>query len=313
MLLPLLFTLVGLFLVVKGADWFLDGAKGIASKLGLSPALTGLVLTSFGTSLPELIVAVLASLKGNSSIVLGDVLGSNITNLSLALGLALLITPITLNWKNVWKEIPLQVAITAVFLFLSMDMVINLWDGLVILTFFMFFVAYVIEDFVFSNHHYNETKEFSAKAILMFLLGLLMLYFGGELLVNNIIKLAKDLHISTFVLSSILVAIGTSLPEIAVSVISALRGEKAISFGTIIGSNIFNLGFILAISSLIHPILVNNPLVPYTVLLIVFASLLLFTASLLNNYRIGKAVGIGLILIYSLFLYLLNSLGVILH
>lgn len=262
MLVPIVLLLFGLLLLIKGADWFVDGASALARKYRVSDLAIGLTIVAFGTSAPELVVNTLASFQGHQGIVLGNIIGSNNFNLLFILGVAGLITPLVVQSSTVWKEIPLSL-FAALLLFLlgngillGNDVALSRLDGIILLLFFFLFMFYIYHQLK------TDTRASATEPLLMsnwkmaglIILGLVGLVIGGRLVMNNAIIMATKLGVSEKVIGLTIVAAGTSLPELATSVIAALKKNNDIAVGNIIGSNIFNIFFILAASILISPI-----------------------------------------------------------
>jgi cation:H+ antiporter len=260
-------VILGLILVLKGADLFVDSASAIANKFNISQLAIGLTIVAFGTSAPELVVNVFASAQKHQEIVLANILGSNNFNLFIILGLAGIITPLSVQSNTAWKEIPFSF-FTAVLLFVIINDQL-LWggkssmltrlDGFILLFFFFLFLYYVYRQLKTDHSTARlSKKEFPMlKIILFFILGLSGLILGGNLVVKNAIKLATILQVSEKIIGLTLVSIGTSLPELATSIVAAIKKNNDIAVGNIIGSNIFNILLILGLSSIVHPIVYN--------------------------------------------------------
>jgi len=241
--------IIGLFLLIKGADLLVDGSASITKKLNISSIVIGLTIVAFGTSAPEFIVNIFASVQGNSEIAVGNILGSNIANILLILGISAIIYPITAKKNTVLKEIPLSLLAAVVLGLMANDMIIDgagfsgitRIDGFILLSFFIIFLYYTFgitksdEDIV-----EEEIKVFSySKAIIFILLGLAGLVIGGKWIVDGAIKIAEILNISQSLIGLTIVAIGTSLPELATSAIAAYKKQSDIAIGNVVGSNIF--------------------------------------------------------------------------
>jgi len=266
MLISILFIVAGFVLLIKGADWMVTGASALAKKHNVSDLIIGLTIVSFGTSAPELVVNSVASFSKHSDIIFGNVLGSNIANLFLILGIAGLIYPITVHSNTVWKEIPVSILAIVVlfvlvngFLFTG-DNIFSRIDGVILLVMFGGFMYYVY------NQMKTEMPEASEPSIRemtnlkiwgLIVIGLAGLILGGKLVVDNAVKVATVLGISEKIIGLTIVAIGTSLPELMTSVVAAIRKNSDIALGNIIGSNIFNIFLVLPLSSLINPVQFN--------------------------------------------------------
>ncbi|MEA2106209.1 MAG: calcium/sodium antiporter [Bacteroidota bacterium] len=260
--------ILGLILVLKGADLFVDSASAIANKLNISQLAIGLTIVAFGTSAPELVVNIFASAQKHHEIVLANILGSNNFNLFIILGLAGIITPLSVQSNTAWKEIPFSF-FTAILLFVIINdqlfwsvksTMLTRLDGFILLFFFFLFLYYVYKQLRNDRSTVELPKKElpMLKIILFFILGLSGLILGGKLVVNNAIKLATILQVSEKMIGLTIVSIGTSLPELATSIVAAVKKNNDIAVGNIIGSNIFNILLILGLSSIVHPIIYND-------------------------------------------------------
>ncbi|MDP2217938.1 MAG: calcium/sodium antiporter [Methanolobus sp.] len=284
-MLEYLFIFLGLALLYKGADWFVEGASSLASHFGVSPLIIGLTVVAFGTSMPELIVNVFASIQGNSNVTFGNVVGSNIVNILLILGVTGVITPMVVKRSIVWKEIPfamlavLTLATMSNKVALSNDPlnVLTRVDGIVLLFFFLIFVYYMFDSIKSGiNKPAGADENFPRTKILLMLIGgLIALIAGGRLTVDGAVSIARQMEISELLISSTIIAIGTSLPELVTSVAAALKKEMDISVGNIIGSNIFNIFFVMGISATISPVTVPD-VINMDLLILAIATLLCF-------------------------------------
>jgi cation:H+ antiporter len=259
--------IAGFLLLIKGADWMVSGASALAKKYNVSDLIIGLTIVSFGTSAPELVVNSLASFQRHSDIVFGNVLGSNIVNLFLILGVSGLIYPITVQSNTVWKEIPMSVLAVILLFVLSNSFlnqkinVITRFDGGILLLMFAGFMYYIYTQMKVERPEIEglPNKEMSNLKIWgLIVIGISGLILGGKLVVDHAIKVATILGVSEKIIGLTIVAIGTSLPELVTSVVAALKKNSDIAFGNIIGSNIFNILLILSVSSFIHPIDFNT-------------------------------------------------------
>ncbi len=255
--------IAGFAALIFGANWLVDGASALAKKYNVSDLIIGLTIVSFGTSAPELVVNSLASYNGYSDIILGNILGSNNFNLFITLGIAGLIYPMRVQSSTVWKEIPISFFAALLFLmmannfFFTDNSAVLRIDGIVLMLCFIGFLYYIfkqmkagkepVEEIVY--HHKSNFKIWS-----FIILGLAGLIIGGKLVVDNGVELATLLGVSEKIIGLTIIAIGTSLPELLTSVVAALKKNSGIAMGNIIGSNIFNILFILSVSSLIAPI-----------------------------------------------------------
>ncbi len=266
MLLQIILLIVGLILLIKGADWLVEGASALAKKFGISNLAIGLTIVAFGTSAPELVVNSFAAFNGSFDIVFGNVIGSNNFNLFLILGIAGIITPLTVQSSTVWKEIPLSFfAILILFILANNFFTPNLnilsrMDGALLAIMFVLFLVYVYKQLKNEDVVNNEVhKNYSNLKIWVFIIvGLSFLVLGGKIVVSNAILLATTLGVSDKIIGLTIIAAGTSLPELATSVVAALKKNNDIAVGNIIGSNIFNIFLILSVTSFIRPIEFNT-------------------------------------------------------
>lgn len=267
MLILVLIVIAGFVLLIKGADWLVTGASALTKKYNVSDLVIGLTIVSFGTSAPELVVNSVASYQQHSDIVFGNILGSNIVNLFLILGITGLVNPILVHTNTVWKEIPVSVLAILVLYFLSNSIfpgqsnILTRVDGLILLSFFGAFLYYIYRQMKADR---NDPESLSIhnlsgwKIALLIVTGLAGLIFGGKLVVDSAVEIATELGISEKIIGLTIIAIGTSLPELMTSVVAAIRKNSDIALGNIIGSNIFNIFFILSISSVINPVQFNT-------------------------------------------------------
>lgn len=263
-LLNILILAVGFVLLLKGADALVAGASSLARRLGVSNLVIGLTIVAFGTSMPELIVNVIASLRGAHDVVLGNIVGSNFANIALILGLAAAITPLAVQRTTVWREIPLAVLSIVLVVVMGSDValdgmpadILGRADGLILLAFFVLFLYYVFGLLKNGDGLFEQRPELLSgrRTSLMIVGGLAALALGGRLVVDAATYLAGAAGIPERVIALTVVAVGTSLPELATSLVAALRKNADIAVGNIIGSNIFNVFFVLGISAVISPV-----------------------------------------------------------
>ena len=265
MILPYILLIVGFILLIKGADFLVAGASSIARRFDVSDLVIGLTVVAFGTSSPELFVNIISSIKGNTDIAIGNVLGSNIANIFLILGVSSIIYPLTVGTGTVWKEIPLSLLAAILLGILANDQLIDMAntssltriDGLVFLSFFIIFLYYSVSiaKKVEGMEDHVPTKQYGlAKSLLWVLSGLIGLTLGGQWIVDSAVKLAVKFGMSQSLAGLTIVAVGTSLPELATSAVAARKKNVEIAVGNVVGSNIFNIFFVLGISSVIKPL-----------------------------------------------------------
>ena len=314
MVLSAAIIIVGFVLLIKGADWMVSGASALAKKYNVSDLVIGLTIVSFGTSAPELVVNSVASFQRHSDIVFGNVLGSNIVNLFFILGIAGLVYPISVRSSTVWKEIPISIlAVIALFVlsnsfFLQKLDIVTRIDGAILLVMFAGFLYYIYLQMKSDRSVISETvvKEMSNLKIWgLIIIGISGLILGGKLVVDNAIKVATLLGVSEKIIGLTIVAIGTSLPELVTSVVAAFKKNSDIAFGNIIGSNIFNILFILSVSSFIHPIDFNTSF-NTELYLLGGGTLVLFTAMFTGGKKmLDRWEAAILLLVYIVYTYLM--------
>mgnify|MGYP000855946137 FL=1 len=254
--------ILGFVVLIKGADWLVNGASSLAKKHKVSDLAIGLTVVAFGTSAPEMVVNVFASLQKHQEIVFGNIIGSNNFNLFVILGVAGLITPLVVQSSTVRREIPLSFIAVILLFFLANDFllpdrqVLSRLDGLILLAMFGLFLLYVYRQLKADPAEMEDLDlvHSHGKIWLLILIGLAGLVIGGRLVVTSAIELATALGVSEKVIGLTIVAAGTSLPELATSVVAALKKNNDIAVGNIIGSNIFNIFLILGVSALIRPL-----------------------------------------------------------
>lgn len=265
MVLTYLLFIIGFLLLIKGADFLVDGASAIARRFEISDLVIGLTVVAFGTSTPELFVNIIASAKGNTDIAIGNVLGSNIANVFLILGVSSIIYPLSVTKGTVWKEIPLSLLAAIVLGLAANDHLIDnsnfssltRIDGLIFLCFFMIFLYYsygIAREIEGMEQLVQVEQQTLAKSLLWVCAGLVGLTLGGKWIVDGAIVIAKNLGMSESLIGLTIVAVGTSLPELATSAVAAYRRNVEIAVGNIVGSNIFNVFFVLGVSSIIKPL-----------------------------------------------------------
>jgi cation:H+ antiporter len=311
--------LLGFVLLLKGADIMIDGSSSIARRYGISTFVIGLTIVAFGTSAPELIVSTLASIKGSSGIALGNIIGSNISNTLLILGVSAIIYPLAVKKATVNKEIPFSLLAILAVGFLVNDFLIDNTipdgltriDGLILILFFSIFIYYTFgisksKENIFEKVQgelREEPKVYSNfTAILMIVAGLTGLAVGGRWLVDGAVKIAEILGMSEALIGLTVIAVGTSLPELAASAIAAHKRQTDIAVGNIIGSNIFNFLWVLGLSSVISPIGYNRVLNVDMVILFLVTLLLLFLVYIGRKNVLGRWEGAVLVSLYAFYI-----------
>jgi cation:H+ antiporter len=308
-MLPYILLIIGFVFLIKGADFLVKGASSMARQFNISDLAIGLTVVAFGTSAPELFVNIVAGVKGTTDIAIGNILGSNIANVFLILGISAVIYPLAVSKGTVWKEIPFSLLAAVVLAFLANDHLIDKQnhsvllrsDGLILLSFFVIFLYYsttIAFEIKGIGDHVPATAHGTMKSIGMVIVGLAALVVGGEWIVNGAVHMALKMGLSQSTVGLTVVAVGTSLPELATSAVAAYRKNVDIAVGNIVGSNIFNIFFILGISAIIHPLpfaSANN----IDLGMVILASLILFVFMFTGKKRsLDRWEGIVCICIY---------------
>lgn len=291
----------GFIILIKGADFLVDGASAVAKKFNISDMIIGLTIVSFGTSAPELVVNIGAAWEGKSAMIIGNVLGSNIFNTCLILGAAGMIYPLAVQKATVRKELPFSIFIIILMFFLANDQLIfgtpdyiSHIDGVVFLLFFLGFLYYVyssaknVEDI--DDVDIIQTMTLP-KSLLLILLGMAGLVFGGDLVLENSVKFAKHFGMEERVIGLTVIAIGTSLPELATSVVAALKKNSDIAMGNVVGSNIFNILLVLGVSATISPSLIEYDTAANFDIGFLLAATLVLTTFLFIGTRVKPTTG----------------------
>lgn len=303
---------VGFVALIKGADLLVDGASSLAGRLGVSALVIGLTIVAFGTSAPELVVNLLASWQGNTDIAIGNILGSNIVNILLILGISAIFYPLTVQRGTVWKEIPFALLAVVVLAVLANDVAIDgatssaltRIDGVVLISFFVIFLYYIFG--LTRRESANTDSEVASvepqftmlRSLVMVIIGITGLVVGGKWIVDGAVAFATGFGVSEALIGLTIVAIGTSLPEMATSVVAAYKKNVDIAVGNIIGSNIFNVFWILGVSSLIRP-LPFAPALSMDLLVTVGATLVLFLALFVGKrHTIERSQGVVFVILY---------------
>ena len=331
MILSIVAIVVGLVLLVWSADWFVDGAVGVAHFFGMSTFLIGMVIVGFGTSAPEMVVSVLSALNDTPQLALGNAYGSNIANIALILGVTALIIPVVVQKQAMSRDIPILIAVTVLTVFLLIDGNVSRMDGIVLLLAFVAIMAFNIMSELRQKRkrkksaaaddldsEYGSAEKVSiVRSSLLLLMGLLLLIVSSRMLVWGAVNVAQALGVSDLLIGLTIVAVGTSLPELASSIAAARRGENDLAVGNVIGSNIFNTLVVVGIASVIAPIQAADPEVMSRDVPIMSAlTLLLFLMSfpfLKRKRKKGGQFGFGRIggaLLLSLYVAYLVLLGI---
>lgn len=325
MLLQGILFVIGFPILIKGADLLVEGASSIAKRLNVSDIVIGLTIVSFGTSAPELIVNILASFEGATDLAISNILGSNIANILLILGAAAVITPMKVKSNTVWKEIPLGLLAVILLFLMGNDIlfdpsgtnaignVISRVDGLVFLSFFVVFMYYTFGLVKLGQDSEVVDEDIQimswTKSGVFIFLGALGLAFGGNWIVNGATALAEYFNWPEALVGVTIVAVGTSLPELATSIVAAMKKNADIAIGNVAGSNIFNVFWILGLSSVINPLPYDPATLDRDVYMAIASAMLLFLAVFVGKkHHIQRLEGSVFLLIYfSYILYVLFS------
>jgi cation:H+ antiporter len=313
----ILFT-TGLAILVKGADFLVDGASSLASRFKISPIAIGLTVVAFGTSTPELVVSLTSAFRGNTDIALGNVIGSNIFNILFILGLSAIIFPLKVIKNTAWKEIPFSFLGTIILAILGLQVfintgsfsstllssadvigVINRAGGLVLLSFFIIFLYYTFGISKTTGSADIDIKKRSiAQILLLIAMGLAALTFGSQIAVENAIAIARTLNISDTLIGFTLVAAGTSFPELFTNIAAVRKKNPDIAVGNIVGSNIFNIFLILGVTSIFRDIPIRGIQVVDIIILLITTSILFISIFLWKKHSIGRKEGFIMLIGY---------------
>lgn len=296
MTLPILATIFGIFLLLYSADIFVDGASDTAKYFNIPSLLIGIVIIGFGTSMPELVVSFISGIERTPGIAIGNAYGSNIANIALILGTTALISPVIVNKSILKKELPILTFVTLVSLFLILDKNISRVDSIILLFLFLGFMSYLIFDGLKASQNIKENESLKKekenisilKAILFVLIGLVLLVVSSKILVWGAVKIAASLGVSELVIGLTVVAVGTSLPELASSIVSARKNEHDLTFGNIIGSNIFNTLACVGIAGSIMPFSISKDIIFRDMGVLIFLTLILFLMGYNFKNKQGK-------------------------
>ncbi len=312
MLLNILFTILGAILVLVGADKLTDGSIGIARRFHISEMVIGLTVVAFGTSLPEFVVSLLASINGVPSMSVGNIVGSNLFNTLMIVGCSALVCPIVVSKKTVSKDIPFTLLASIVLPALALDTWVNhesvdiltRGDGIVLLGFFVVFMTYTFsmaktEKSVDDENQGGEEMSF-LKMLLWIVLGIAALIGGGELFVDGASGIARELGVSDAIIGLTLVAGGTSLPELATSIVAARKGQSAMAIGNVIGSNMFNIFWILGCCAMIVPLPVTG--IHWTDFAMLLLASVMFWLFARTSHRIVRIEGVLLVACYIVYI-----------
>lgn len=302
MFLDIVLLVIGLMLILVGANYLVDGSSSIAKKFGLSEFVIGLTIVGIGTSAPEMVVSFMASIQGKADMAIGNIVGSNIINTLLILGVTALISPLLITKDNIKKDIPLNIGVTALLLILGMKNTIfgigndelSRWDGAIFLLIFIWYLwtSFRSKPSEEVEEEGEEIKVFSNLVSALFIIGgLAGLIFGGRLFVDSAVNLAKSFGVSEKFIAITIMALGTSLPELATCIVAAVKGRGQLALGNILGSNISNIILILGGASLIGPLSFSGITLVDSAILMISAIVIFFTAFTFVKKQIDRTEG----------------------
>lgn len=306
MILELILLIIGFVMLVKGADFFVGSAVCIADRFHIPPIIIGLTIVAMGTSAPEAAVSITSAFQGAADITVGNIVGSNIMNVLLILGLSAAIIPLAVTKSTIRVELPFLAAITALMLILGIDGKIALIDGLILITCFALYIGYLISRTLkYSSQSEEEeiTTMKMSKAIPLLIGGMGLIVLGSNIAVDAATEIARILGMSERTIGLTIVALGTSLPELVTSVSAAIKGNADIAIGNIVGSNIFNILFVIGISALIIPVPFAAAFIPDMIISLVAAVFLFFVCKF--NHKLPRWAGFIMLAGYAGYMFYL--------
>ncbi len=310
-----LILVLGLATLIVGGEFLVKGAVGIAKKLHISTLVIGMTVISFGTSAPELIVSIKAALSGNPEIAIGNVVGSNIANIALVLGITVMIFPIVVDRNSKILDWPMMMFASILFyvfaLFFGHDYTITRWEGAILFSILVAFIYYLVSNsrkktkqaIAESDEEIEAISDNIWKSLLFLIIGLVGLYFGADWLLNSAVEIALSLGMSKSVVGLTIVAFGTSVPELVTSAVAAFKKETDISIGNLIGSNIFNIMAVIGITAMVKPINVDGAVINYDMLWMLGISAMLLPLMLIGK-KLGRFKGFMLFATYVIYITL---------
>lgn len=319
-IMPWVLLIVGFAGLVKGADFFVDGAASFARKLGISAAIVGLTIVAMGTSAPEAAVSITAGIQakffgvsGASDMAVGNILGSNLFNLLFILGICMMIKPIPTSVCSLKRDFPWAISSTVLFIPMIMDGKLSLFEGIILVTLFACYIGWMVYQSIKNRQvAEDETKLMPiSKSLILLGVGLAMIILGGQFVVNSSVAIAEAFGMDSTLIGLTICAIGTSLPELVTSVVASRKGESELAVGNVIGSNIFNLLFILGTTVTISPISVNaDMMIDTIILLVVTVLIMLFSYTKMECNRIEGVTIFAIYLGYTAYI-ILRAYGII--
>ncbi len=307
MLMASVLFFVGLLILYFGADFLVDGSSRLAISFGIRPLIIGMTIVAFATSMPELMVSLLAAFKGSADIASGNIIGSNVANIGLILGVSALLAPMAVARSTMVREIPIMIAASVLLMLFSLDGELSFGNGLILFLLLLCFLVYCLCNardggLEIQTPEVLVVKERQSRSrdLVLIVIGIIGLGAGAELMVRSAVTIARAIGLSELVIGMTIVALGTSLPELAASVMSAHKGEMDISVGNVIGSNIFNVLFVLGVCPMVRPLAIEP-----SVLRFELPAMLLFCVALIplvgRRLRLGRTEGVILLVAYCLF------------
>ena len=305
----IIFVLVGFYLLIRGADYFVDAISSTAANLKVPKLIISLSIVAFGTSAPELFISFQGLLNGNNDVVLANVIGSTIVNTMLIIGIAAIIRPIKIKNETIKKQLPLHLLIILVFAILLLDNIFNSTintisrsDGIILFLIFLYFIYYIYSYYKKSNHLkenliHEKPKWNLPVSIIISICGLVAISFGSNLAVDNCVAIARYLHISEKLITMVILVVGTSTPELVMAITSARKGEFDIIIGNIIGTNIFNIGFVLGLPIMILGGVSTNSFNFVDMSIMIISGLILYTFSK-DDRKLTRTEGIIMVCIF---------------
>ena len=313
MILPIFLFIIGLIIIYFGANWTVNGSSNIALIMGIRPIIVGLTIVSIGTSLPELVVSLVAAINKSKDIALGNIIGSNIANIGLVLGLSAIIRPLKINRSTIKNEIPIMIGFSLLFYFLAFDNQISATDGFILFSGIFLFIGYCIynarynkersEDVIHELVDYIKKKHSMKFELLLIVSGIIGVIVGARIMVDSAVFLARHFGMSDLSIGMTIVAIGTSLPELATSMVAAYQKKDEISVGNVIGSNIFNICMVIGIISIISPFTVGRLILNREFLIMLAFSVLLYPFAL-HRMTLTRTKGVIFLAGYAGFIWI---------
>lgn len=307
MLIQFVLLVIGFIMLVKGADWFVEGVAGIAEKFGIPQLVIGLTIVAMGTSAPEAAVSITSAMKGNAGITIGNVVGSNILNVLVILGLTALITNVAVQKSTIRYEIPFMLVITLVLLGMGITgNEITFMEGVILWALFLAYFVYLFFMAKRQKEDAGDVKEYPVwKLLLMGIVGAVLVVWGADVTVDAASAIAKMFGMSERLIGLTIVALGTSLPELVTSVTAARKGKADIAIGNIVGSNIFNILFVVGTTALVTPVVFENNFMVDT--LVAFAAGILLWIGVVKHKELRRPAGAVMLLAYGgYFIYLMK-------